>query len=191
MRADAARNHRAIVDAARVAFETDGPDVALDEVARRAGVGPSTLYRRFAGRDELVAAVVDSYLAERVEPVLARAAALDDPWDALVRALEGIIDSLAGYRAALHAARMAGMLTPEVTARVIGPLHELVCRAQAAGVVRGDLRRDDLPQVVLMAVVTDGWPRYLALLLDGLRPSPDPLPGRTAEPACRADGAVS
>jgi AcrR family transcriptional regulator len=191
MRADAARNHRALVDAARAAFEADGPDVALDEVARRAGVGPSTLYRRFAGRDELVAAVVDSYLGERVEPVLARAAAHDDPWDALVAALEGIVDSLAGYRVALHAARMAGMLTPEVVARVIAPLHDLVRRAQAAGVVRADLRRDDLPQVVLMAVVTDGWPRYLALLLDGLRPSPHPLPGRVSAPTRQREGVVS
>lgn len=195
MRADAARNHRALVATARAAFEAEGPDVALDEVARRAGVGPSTLYRRFAGRDELVAAVVEEYLSERVEPLLARAAAVEDPWEALVGLLEGMVDSVTGYRVALHAARLAGVFTPEMGARVLAPLDDLVRRGQAAGVVRADLDGEDLPQVVSMAVVTSGipgsapseveatrWRRYLALLLDGLRPSDRTLPPREHTP---------
>lgn len=182
MRADAARNHRALVAAARAAFEAEGPEVALDEVARRAGVGASTLYRRFAGRDELVAAVVEEYLAERVEPLLTLAAEVADPWAALVGVLEGMVDSVTGYRVALHAARVAGVFTPDVVARVIGPLDGIVGRAQAAGVVRADLEARDLSPVVMMAVVTEGQPRYLALLLDGLRPSSHPLPPRERAP---------
>jgi len=55
---DAATN--AIFDAAVVEFEQHGfRRVALDDVARRAGVSRTTIYRRFAGRDELVAAVID------------------------------------------------------------------------------------------------------------------------------------
>lgn len=50
----------AILDAAVVEFERYGfRRVALDDVARRAGVSRTTIYRRFAGRDELVAAVID------------------------------------------------------------------------------------------------------------------------------------
>ena len=169
MRADAVRNHRALVAAARTAFEAEGPDVALDEVARRAGVGPSTLYRRFAGRDELVAAVVEEYLAERVEPLLARAAAVGDPWTALVGVLEGMVDSVTGYRVALHAARVAGVFTPEVVARVIGPLDGLVRRAQAA----------EESQRVLHNCV-QGWSSIgewaglpLHVLLDHVRPMPE------------------
>ena len=50
----------AILDAAVVEFEQHGfRRVALDDVARRAGVSRTTIYRRFANRDELVAAVID------------------------------------------------------------------------------------------------------------------------------------
>jgi AcrR family transcriptional regulator len=67
LRADARRNHEAIVAAAREAFAEVGPDVPLEEVARRAGVGASTLYRRFAGREDLVAAVFTDYFDEHID----------------------------------------------------------------------------------------------------------------------------
>lgn len=187
MRADAARNHRALVAAAREVFEQEGPDVSLGEVARRAGVGESTLYRRFAGRDELVAAVLEQFIAERVEPVLAAAGAVEDPWDAVVVVLEGLVDAVTGYRAVLRSATLTGVPMPALD-RVIGPLDAILRRAQDAGVVRADLTVEDLPTIVHMAVVTTGpwdgvtdrrrWPRYLSLLLDGLRPAPGPLPAR-------------
>ena len=56
MRSDAARNHLRIVTAAAAAFEEDGAAVPLDEIARRAGVGIATLYRRFGTREELIKA---------------------------------------------------------------------------------------------------------------------------------------
>jgi AcrR family transcriptional regulator len=174
LRADAARNHAAILAAARVALEADGPDVSLDEVARRAGVAPSTLYRRFAGREELVAAVLEDYVAESVEPLLARAAEVADPWEAIAGLLEGLVDDVARHRALLAAASATGAFTPDLAARTLGPLGELLRRAQAAGVVRADLEPEDLPTVVHMAVVTAGpdgsrWRRFLGLLLDGMR----------------------
>lgn len=188
LRADAARNHHAIVAAAREAFETDGPDVSLGEVARRAGVGSSTLYRRFAGRDDLVAAVLEQYVAERLEPALAAAADVADPWEALVTALEGMVGSVAGYRVVLRAAHIAGATLPEAATRVLEPLAAILRRGQDAGVVRADVVPEDLPTIVHMAVVTTGpwdgandprrWPRYLALLVDGLRPAPGSLPRR-------------
>jgi AcrR family transcriptional regulator len=60
-RADAARNFDAILAAARAEFTEHGTDAALDDIARRAGVGPATLYRNFATRGDLVEAV---YVAE-------------------------------------------------------------------------------------------------------------------------------
>jgi AcrR family transcriptional regulator len=193
LRADAARNHRAIVAAARAALEQDGPDVPLEEVARRAGVGPSTLYRRFAGREELLAAVFEDYFAERIEPLLAAAGADDDPWHALVAVLEGMVDAVLRHRPLLHAVRRSGAVSPDIAERALGPLADLVARGQEAGVLRADVVAKDLPTVVLMTVVTAGpwdgandpraWPRYLALLLDGLRPTARRLPDRAEPPA--------
>ena len=148
------RNHRAIVAAAREAFEQVGPEVSLEEVARRAGVGPSTLYRRFAGRDELVAAVFEEYFEERVEPLLARAAGEVDPWAAVVRVLEEIARALLHRRGILRAAKDSGVFTAELAPRVIGPLSDLVARARAAGVLRADVETRDLPAAAVMAVAT-------------------------------------
>jgi AcrR family transcriptional regulator len=178
LRADALRNHHAIVTAAREAFEQIGPDVSLEEVARRAGVGPSTLYRRFAGRDELVAAVFGEYFEEAVEPLLARAAGEVDPWSAVVRVVEEIARALLHHRGILRAAKDSGVFTIEVALRFIGPLSDLVTRARTAGVLRPDVEARDLPAAAVMVVATsapfgddlraDRWDRYLALVLDAL-----------------------
>jgi AcrR family transcriptional regulator len=60
-RADAARNFDAIITAARAGFTDDGTEASLEDVARRAGVGPGTLYRNFPTREDLIEAV---YVAE-------------------------------------------------------------------------------------------------------------------------------
>ncbi len=62
MRADAQRNRERIVEAARGLFREQGYDASLDEVARRAGVGPGTLYRHFPKRDDLLDAVMQSWV---------------------------------------------------------------------------------------------------------------------------------
>jgi AcrR family transcriptional regulator len=62
-RADAARNRRSVIDAAREAFARHGVTASLDDVARAAGVGPGTLYRHFPSRDDLILAVIDDGLA--------------------------------------------------------------------------------------------------------------------------------
>src|SRR5690349_8273462 len=73
LRADARRNREQIIEAARTLFLSLGPDVPMEEIARAAGVGVGTLYRRFPDRDELVKAVsLDTFsrlaeLAARVE----------------------------------------------------------------------------------------------------------------------------
>lgn len=207
LRADALRNHRAIVSAAREAFEQIGPEVPLEEVARRAGVGPSTLYRRFAGRDELVAAVFAEYFEEAVEPLLAGAAVDDDPWGALVRVIDEIARALLHRRGILRAAKDSGAFTTEVALRFIGPLSDLVAHARAAGVLRPDAEARDIPAAAVMVVATaapfgedvrpDRWERYRAFVLDALAaqgcrstlPALDPPP--TSEVAERLAGTVA
>jgi AcrR family transcriptional regulator len=65
MRADAKRNYDRIVEVAREVFREQGYDASLDEVAKRAGVGPGTLYRHFPNRDALLDAIMQSWV-ERV-----------------------------------------------------------------------------------------------------------------------------
>jgi AcrR family transcriptional regulator len=178
LRADAARNHRAIVAAAREAFEEVGPDVPLEEVARRAGVGPSTLYRRFGGRDELVNAVFSEYFVETVEPLFSRVGAEPDPGRAVAVLVEGIARAFVHQRGILRAAKDAGAFTPELVLRFVGPMHDLVERAKEQGAVRSDLEARDLPAVAHMLasiaapfgseVEPRTWDRYLAFLVDGL-----------------------
>jgi AcrR family transcriptional regulator len=72
MRADAQRNRDRIVDAAREVFRERGYDASLDEVAKRAGVGPGTLYRHFPTRENLVDAIMQSWV-DRVDDIAAKA----------------------------------------------------------------------------------------------------------------------
>src|SRR3978361_2560967 len=79
LRADAARNREAIVEAARAVFAEHGLDAPLDEIAKRAGTGNATLYRRFPTRGDLVAAVFADRMAEHLDAVQAGLAD-EDPW---------------------------------------------------------------------------------------------------------------
>ena len=65
MRADAKRNYDRLVEAAREVFREQGYDASLDEVAKRAGVGPGTLYRHFPNRDALLDAIMQSWVEQR------------------------------------------------------------------------------------------------------------------------------
>lgn len=187
LRADAARNAARIVRAARAAFLESGADVALDEVARRAGVGVATLYRRFPSKDDLIRAIIEWRYAERVEPVTTLALADPDPWHGLVATLEAAVTVAAEEDAIFTAARDPARLVAALMRRYFAELATVVRRGQDAGVIRADLVPDDLPPLVFMLISTlrvtepggAGWRRYLALLLDALRPgAAGPLPGR-------------
>src|SRR3954453_13503077 len=85
LRADAARNREAIVEAARAVFAALGLEAPLDDIARRAGTGNATLYRRFPTRGDLVAAVFADRMVEHLEAVEA-SLAQSDPWRGIQRA---------------------------------------------------------------------------------------------------------
>lgn len=193
LRLDAARNQERIVAAAAAAFAELGGDVTLDEVARRAGVGVATVYRRFRNRDQLVRSVVAHVLAAEIEPVAA--VETDDPWRDLAATLEASVAAVAAHRDVVGLAHAAGGIDVDVVDRYLHRLDRLLSRARAAGLVRPELEPRDVAVAVVMvlatirrdvggvgAVKTDAasgdWRRYLALLLDGMRPAPVPLPAR-------------
>jgi AcrR family transcriptional regulator len=84
MRADAQRNYDRIVEVARQVFAEQGYDASLDEIAKRAGVGPGTLYRHFPTRDDLLDAMMKSWM-ERVDVTAEKVLATEgSPRDLLV-----------------------------------------------------------------------------------------------------------
>jgi AcrR family transcriptional regulator len=182
VRADASRNHERIVAAAVLAFEEVGPEVTLEEIAARAEVSAMTLYRRFRNRGQLARAVFDHVLANELEPVTA--VHTDDPWQDLVGALEAVTEVLARRRAVIALAYEFEAFANDSTYRFLVAIEPLLRRAIDAGVVRPELQPRDLNAITFMNLATvhpgdpygDDRRRYLALLLDGLRPSPITLP---------------
>jgi AcrR family transcriptional regulator len=147
LRADAARNRERILEAAEAVFVERGADASLEEVAKRAGVGIGTLYRRFATRDELLAALSDARLlaiaeASRTRDVLGEEASVRT----FVRELVGHTSHYRGLAASLGAVLKSGapgcQASSEEAQRLLG-------RAQAAGVIRGDVTVADLVCVVM------------------------------------------
>jgi AcrR family transcriptional regulator len=177
MRADARRNQEAILAVAREAFTDEGPHVPLDEIAKRAGVSPATLFRHFAGRDELVTAVAVERFATAVEPVIADALADEDAWRGLVAVVDAVLrlgPSSPGWRETVAFAREAGLMADVKRERLYGPVGELLMRARRAGQVRRDATVDDVVPVLHMLrslatidgdLADDAWLRYLTLLL--------------------------
>src|SRR3982750_4911237 len=87
LRRDAERNRQPILEAARAAFAEDGLSVTLDEIARRAGVGVGTIYRRFPDKEQLI----DALFEDQMRTFVARAdecLEAKDPWDGLMSFLD-------------------------------------------------------------------------------------------------------
>ena len=185
LRADAARNAERILRTARAVFADLGPDAPLEEIARRADVRIRTLYNHFPNKADLVRAALDQSIAEHLAPAAERAVTDDDPLHGLVSLIEAAMGLAARDLSTLAAARNAGTLTAEVYTPFYESLTLLARRAQEAGLLRADLVADDLPRIMAMLTSTlwtmdphsDGWRRYLALVLDGLAPAAaNPLP---------------
>lgn len=199
LRADAASNRARILDAARTVFGRDGVNAPLTTVAREAGVGIATLYRRFPDRDALVAEAFAEALA-RYRAVAADAVAVDDPWRSFTALVAGIGEIEAdnrGFTHVIQSATPALRPTDAEHAEGYGRVVHVVERAQAAGVLRPDLSPEDLP-VISFAIAgileatrddaPDAWRRHVALVLDGCRassstPLPPPVPPRVMQRA--------
>ncbi|MEV5835506.1 helix-turn-helix domain-containing protein [Nocardia sp. NPDC052112] len=187
MRSDAARNLTRILAAADRLFAERGVDVTLDDVAQAAGVGVGTVYRRFANKSELLAEILQGYVAE-LEGRAAAAAVEDDPWFGLTSLLERICELVAGNRGiaiAITELEDGTTFFDRFEASVAPVVGALLDRARACGYVRPDLVPSDVLAMIPMvhtvtvfaeSVQPDVWRRYLALLLDGMRAPAGALP---------------
>ena len=186
LRADAARNSAKILHAAREVYAISGPDAQLEEIAKHAGVGIATLYRRFPNKEELVRAAFEQSVAELITPAIERALAEADPLRGLTALLEATMEHWSREYPTMAAARKAGVLGVEMSVHYFNALTELMVRGQRAGCVRADLEPDDIKRIVVMLLGVlptlrpgdEGWRRYVALAVDGIstiEPKP-PLP---------------
>jgi AcrR family transcriptional regulator len=179
-RADARRNRRRIVEAARGLFAEHGFDAQIDHIARAAGVGVGTVYRHFPNKLDLLDALIQARFEGLAEA--AREAIADpDPWDGF----EGFMRYSAGVMAADRALSEAMFERPEMMragAEGVGMpelLQELVERAQTTGALREEMVWEDVPGLIcgVGRALSEGrigpmgmsWERYLAIILDGLR----------------------
>jgi AcrR family transcriptional regulator len=181
-RADAERNRERLLAAAKAAFAEEGAEVSLEAVARRAGVGIGTLYRRFPDREALLAAVYDREFqqfadaGERLMASTSAAQALED-WARL------FVDYIATKKVIAPAlTALAGQPPrPEPSAwdRMMGTMRALVDQAIEQGEIRPDANADDL--FFALGGITYGnaspnWResagRLIGVLMDGLRTRP-------------------
>lgn len=187
LRSDARDNRERILDAARAVFVADGLDVPMREIARRAEVGPATLYRHFPTKQALVAeAFTDQMLA--CQAIVDEGLAETDAWHGFCRALEKLCEMQArdyGFNAAFmstypHALDFAAIRTASLTGAA-----ELIRRAKDAGQLRPDIVVDDL---VLMLMANNGIHaptpaarvaasrRFAALMIQSFRTTPESAP---------------
>ncbi len=190
LRRDAERNRQRILRAAAEVFTARGLRASLDDVARQAGVGVGTVYRRFPDKESLIEALFE----ERMQALVGlaeRALAAPDSWAALAGFLENAVTLLARDRGLTEIFMYGSYGRDQVSRardRMLPAVTQLVERAQRDGKLRADFGPTDVPFIEFMLVMAAGyagpvrpgiWRRYLALITDGMRPCPDgisPLP---------------
>ena len=177
MRADARRSHDAILAAAGELFAGRGGEVQMDEIAERAGVGMGTLYRHFATKQALLAAIIGRRFVAMID--LAHAAEqIADPgasFETLLRSyLEAAERDVAFRYAILGPEKTAWAEIAEQKAAFAEVAQRILRRAVDAGHVRSDLSFEDFIHITRGAMANmnpgdDGWRRHLALMLEGIR----------------------
>ncbi|MDQ4490207.1 TetR/AcrR family transcriptional regulator [Sinomonas sp. ASV486] len=193
MRADAARNIEKVITAALDCFREDGPNVSLKTVADRAGVGPATLFRNFADKDELVLAAVERQLKVKVDPVAEMALENPDAAAGLVEVLSAVMQVANDEYNLLSAVAGRRGLLLGLAGKLIESLGLLLQRGQQQGTLREELQLVDMVRLVAMLIgagdtVEPGsfaWQRYVALVEDAIRthrenrplPPLEPIPG--------------
>ncbi len=188
LRTDAAANRVRILQVAREALAADGLGVSMTEIARRAGLGVATLYRRFPTKEELVAEAFAGEMGECAD-LLDAALSDPDPWRAFSRVIEQVCAMQAGNHGFSMALLTAFPQSTDFTAlreRTDRALAELVRRAQEAGALRRDFDPADLPLVFVAnsglraaapEVAPDASRRLVAYLLQAFRAeTTHPLP---------------
>jgi AcrR family transcriptional regulator len=180
LRRDAEHNRQRLLKAARDIFAERGIDTPLEDIARRAGVGIATLYRRFPTREALIEAIFEEKAMEYVRAA-DEALNADDPWDGFRTYIERICAMQATDRGFTDV-----LTTTFPTAKALEAWRreghkkasEVIRRAQEQGRLRDDFGSGDLIFILIANgaflqatrdVAPNAWKRYVALLLDALR----------------------
>ncbi|KFZ79957.1 TetR family transcriptional regulator [Amycolatopsis sp. MJM2582] len=191
LRKDARRNRDLLIEAARGLYAARGLDVALEEIAKTAGVSIGTLYNHFPQRADLVNAV----FADRTETVAKlaeHALSLDDAWTGLTSFVERVCELQAADRGYNELASTRPPQAEDLE-RGYELMTRIVERAKESGALREDFTLEDMAFVTwgiartveaTATVRPEVWRRHLALLFDGMRASAaNPLPEPPLEPA--------
>ena len=178
-RADRLRNRDRLTEAAKSGFADVGPDVSLEDIARRAGVGIGTLYRHFPTRDAIVEAV---YRREVQQLADAAARLLDTvaPDEALHTWMRLFVDYIATKRLIAPALGSIAGGAPDLfassRARILDAISLLVEQARACGAIREDVQASDLLRALFGLTYGNadaGWEfsarRLIDVVMDGLR----------------------
>ena len=179
-RADGLRNRERLIDVAKLAFAEIGPNISLEEIARRAEVGIGTLYRHFPTRDDIIAAVYRREVTQLADAAT-RLLETRPAGEALHEWLRLFVDYIATKKVIAPAlASMTGGTSALYESSIDlmkGAIADLVEKAIAAGDIRPDVEPFDLVQALgsfAMGVSTSpGWEtrtlRLIDILMDGLR----------------------
>ncbi|GLY83144.1 TetR family transcriptional regulator [Actinoallomurus iriomotensis] len=189
LRSDARDNRERILAVAGVTFAAEGLDVPMREIARRAEVGPATLYRHFPTKAALVTEAFTEQMAA-CTAIVDEGLADPDPWRGFCRVIEKICELHArdrGFTSAFLAAFPHAVDFAADRERTLGKVAELARRAKAAGRLRPDFVLDDLILVLMAhggiratspAVAVAASRRFAALLIQAFQAEPvtSPLP---------------
>lgn len=198
LRADAARNVDKIILAARQCFREHGPEVPLQTIAAAAGVGPATLFRNFADKEELVLAALNRQLRESVDPVIVEAVAGMDAAAGLLRVIEAIMAAASADANLLGAVAGRRELLTGITGSLMESIGILLVRGQGQGTLRPDISLTDMFRLLAMLIGvvdtmepgSDAWRRPVALIEDAIRTQRTgrPLPAFVPLPASQLQG---
>ena len=187
--AEARRNDRAVLDAARDVFAAQGADAPVSAVAERAGVGMGTLYRRYGSKTELLQRLCVMAMEQAIEAA-DDALGADDPWAGLCGYIRACVEMRSGALASLAGQIEATGEMRGTARRSMTRMREVVDRARRAGLLRADVSALDIawlieqfsrhaPDAVDPEEERNVRVRLLGIALDGLRaPAPASLPGR-------------
>jgi AcrR family transcriptional regulator len=177
-RAQAARNDERILEAARAVFVAN-PEAPIADVAKRAGVGISALYRRYPSKEDLLRKLCADGLQRYTDAVQAAVDDDGDPWEAFAGFMRRAVDTDSNSLTL----RLAGTFTPtpelfEMAEHAQQLNRTLFARTHAAGAIRADADVNDIGSILeQVAALRIGDPertrtirrRYLTIHLDGLR----------------------
>jgi len=181
-RADAERNRRRVLDAATRVFAENGPAATLGDVARAAGVGVGTIYRKFPDKQALLDALFDDKI-DGIMRIVDEAATIPDAGDAFRSYLFGMIELHALDRSiatVLFGPGRYDRFPPELSERLGSTADRLIADAVAAGELRpGFTRQDTIALAAMVSTIAlasrdaepDLWRRYASIVVHGTRPA--------------------